>query len=153
MSTGANSREGPSALEWYRLVRSRIEHEDNLMVQRLSWMVASQSFLFTAYAVTANGLSTSGPKVGGAFGGQQVLLLHLIPVVGICAALLIYASIVAALRAIRELRKLYYRRLSGHELLPLQSRAPMRWLGVSAPFVLPLLFAAVWWLLLVHGGG
>jgi hypothetical protein len=33
-------------LEWYRLFRSRIEHEDNLIVQRLSWLMASQSCFF-----------------------------------------------------------------------------------------------------------
>ncbi len=32
-------------LDYYNVVRSRIEHEDNLVVQRLSWLVASQSFL------------------------------------------------------------------------------------------------------------
>src|SRR5204863_2997643 len=39
-------------VEFYHLVRRRIEHEDSLTVNRLSWLVGSQSFLFTAYALT-----------------------------------------------------------------------------------------------------
>jgi hypothetical protein len=50
-------------VDFYRLIRARIEHEDALTVNRLSWLVASQSFLFTAYALTLNGLAAglSGP--------------------------------------------------------------------------------------------
>ena len=36
-------------------VRRQIEHEDVLIVNRLSWLIASQSFLFTAYAIMLNG--------------------------------------------------------------------------------------------------
>ena len=48
-----------SGLEYYRLIRERIEHEDNLVVQRLLWLVASQSFLFTACAIVLNGLTAA----------------------------------------------------------------------------------------------
>ena len=46
-----------SPADFYRLIRSQIEHEDNLNSQRLSWFVASQSFLFTAYAIVLSNLS------------------------------------------------------------------------------------------------
>ena len=49
-----------TALEYYNLIRERIEHEDNLIVQRLTWLVGSQSFLFTAYAIASNYLRKSG---------------------------------------------------------------------------------------------
>ena len=35
-------------------LRRRIEHEDNLINQRLSWLVASQAFLLTALAISLN---------------------------------------------------------------------------------------------------
>ncbi len=38
--------------DFYEAARRRIEHEDNLNVNRLSWLMASQSFLFSAYAVS-----------------------------------------------------------------------------------------------------
>src|SRR3981081_3107848 len=93
-----------SAVVSYRLFRSRIEHEDDLIIQRLSWLVASQSFLFTAYAITTNGLSSVEPKSAGRFLEQAELLFRMIPTVAIGVALLIYISILAALRAIRQLR-------------------------------------------------
>ena len=49
-------------LEYYNLIRERIEHEDNLIVQRLTWLVGSQSFLFTAYAIVSNGLMSQPPQ-------------------------------------------------------------------------------------------
>jgi hypothetical protein len=48
-----------STLERYQVFRNRIEHEDNLIMQRFSWLMASQSILFTAYAIVPNGLSSS----------------------------------------------------------------------------------------------
>jgi len=41
-------------VDWYRTIRDQIQHEDNLIVQRLSWLMAAQSFLFTGYAIIAN---------------------------------------------------------------------------------------------------
>ena len=56
-------------LQYYAIIRSQIEHEDNLVGQRLSWFVAAESFLFTAYAITVsnirpenNGSSPSRPN-------------------------------------------------------------------------------------------
>ena len=35
-------------------IRRRIEHEDNLLNQRVSWIVSSQPFLLTGYASLLN---------------------------------------------------------------------------------------------------
>jgi hypothetical protein len=40
-------------------IRRHLKHEDSLMVNRLSWLVAWQSFLFTAYAIVLNGTSAT----------------------------------------------------------------------------------------------
>lgn len=151
MNTSSYSSEKTSALESYQLFRSRIEHEDNLIVQRLAWLVASQSFLFTAYAITTNGLSSLEPKTAGRFLEQAALLFRLIPTVAICIALLIYISILAALRATRQIRKLYQAKPVSPELPPLQTSATTRLLGLSAPLLLPLLFVSVWLVLLLNG--
>ena len=139
-----------SPLDWYHLFRSRIEHEDNLIVQRLSWLVASQSFLFTAYAIATNGLSSSVPHGEIIFINQEKLLLRLIPVVAVSNAILIFISILAALKAIHELRRDYPTHSHGTELPPIQTSAITRSLGLSAPVLLPLLFVAVWLFLLTH---
>lgn len=142
-----------SPIDVYRLFRGRIEHEDNLIMQRLSWLVASQSFLFTAYAITTNGLSSLEPKTAGGFLEQSALLFRLIPTVAIFVALLIYISILAALRAIRQIRRLYQAKSLPPHLPPIQTAATTRLLGLSAPLLLPLLFVSVWLVLLLNGPG
>jgi hypothetical protein len=47
MSIPAVNVFGPS--DWYRTIRDQIQHEDNLLVQRLAWLMAAQSFFFTGY--------------------------------------------------------------------------------------------------------
>jgi glycerol-3-phosphate dehydrogenase len=46
------------SLEYYRILRSQIEHEDNLISQRLNWFVSAQAFLFTANAIVLNSSPT-----------------------------------------------------------------------------------------------
>ena len=52
MSVSPPNLFGP--VDWYRTIRDQIQHEDNLIVQRLSWLMAAQSFFFTGYAIIAN---------------------------------------------------------------------------------------------------
>ena len=68
------------AVDYYRLIRSRIEHEDSLITQRLSWFIGSQSFFFTAYAIV----------IVNARPGQE---LHALPVLIPLVALLSSAGI------------------------------------------------------------
>ena len=130
--------EGPaplSALEYYRLVRERIEHEDNLIVQRLSWLVASQSFLFTAYAIVTNGLTAQPPQPACVHFMEQLhLLFQLIPVVGTLTCVLIYVSVLAAVVTMRRLRNSYHSRFGTDDDLPIQTRPLIRLFGqVQSP--------------------
>jgi hypothetical protein len=143
--------ENISPLERYQLFRNRIEHEDNLIMQRLSWLMASQSFLFTAYAIVTNGMSIS-PTAAAAnvFANHLSTLGQIIPIVALLNSLLIFVSILAALKAIRELRRGYQQRPGALEIIPLQTSRVARVLGLSAPVLLPPLFLAVWLFLLVQ---
>ena len=140
--------------EYYNLIRARIEHEDNLIVQRLSWLVASQSFLFTAYAIVTNGL-TSQPAQPACihFSDQLQLLFQLIPIVGTLTCVLIYVSVLAAVLTMRRLRRSYHSRFGPEEdnLPPIQTHAPIRLFGYSAPVLLPLVFIIIWLILWMHG--
>jgi hypothetical protein len=150
MNTAAEPTESISPLERYQVFRNRIEHEDTLIMQRLSWLMASQSFLFTAYAIVTNGLST-GPIAGGnIFATHLDTLSQIIPIVALLNSLLIALSIWGALRAIRELRWEYEKRSELLEIIPLQTSRSARRLGLSAPVLLPLLFLAVWLYLLLQ---
>lgn len=150
MNTADQPTDSISPLERYQVFRSRIEHEDNLIMQRLSWLMASQSFLFTAYAIVTNGLS-NGPAAGGnVFIGHLDTLARIVPIVALLNSLLIALSILGALKAIRELRDKYRRQGEFLEIIPLQTSRPARSLGLSAPILLPPLFIAVWLYLLLH---
>ena len=139
-----------SPLERYQIFRNRIEHEDNLIMQRLSWLMASQSFLFTAYAIVTNGLTTSPATGGNMFVNHLLTLARIIPVVALLNSLLILVSILAALKAIRELRHGYQHQPETLEVIPLQTSKIARTLGLSAPVLLPLLFLSVWLFLLLQ---
>jgi len=133
-----------SPLDHYRLVRSQIEHEDNLVSQRLSWMLASQSFLFTAYAITLNGPAQSHFKT---FETHSTLLLNLLIVVGIVSALLIWASILAGLSAMNTLRRDFRATIADDlpaGVPPIQTRGLAYRAGQFGPVLIPLLFTAVW---------
>jgi hypothetical protein len=150
MNTPAELSQKISPLERYQIFRNRIEHEDNLIMQRLSWLMASQSFLFTAYAIVTNGMTTSPATGGNMFVNHLLTLARIIPVVALLNSLLILVSILAALKAIRELRDEYQRQPEILETIPLQTSKSARTLGLSAPVLLPLLFLAVWLFLLIQ---
>ncbi|HXU68607.1 MAG TPA: hypothetical protein VN947_04720 [Polyangia bacterium] len=135
----------PSAIDWYRLLRSELEHEDALLTQRLNWFVMSQSFLFTAFAiVTANAERSAAARTA-------VPLALFIPVVALCTSVAIAISIAAGLLTMRRIRREFAARTSdgGDELPPLHGRGHLRALGMVAPTVLPLVFTAVWLALLI----
>jgi hypothetical protein len=138
-------------LEHYRIVRGQIEHEDNLVSQRLSWLLASQSFLFTAYAITLNGPVQLHQQRYEAHVGSLMVLL---PLVGIVSAVLIWLSIIAGMRAMRKLRIDLQRKLTGvlpGELPPIQTSGIALLGGQLGPVLIPLLFLTVWLVLLARG--
>ena len=141
------------ALEQYRLFRSRLEHEDNLISQRLSWLVASQSFLFTAYAIVLNELGTPDTPTAAEVMEQRQLLFRLIPIVAVLTCGFISMSILAAVRAIVMLRDLYRARVAETNpvLPPIQTSVVTRRMGLLAPLLLPVVFICVWLFLLMHG--
>jgi len=128
--------------DFYSLIRSRIEHEDTLMTQRLSWLIASQSFFFTAYAIVT--VNNDGDV-------ELHQLPTLIPLVALITSVLILFTILAALLAIRSLRQNYNATTPPDPALPpIQTPIHIRLLGLTAPLLLPLLFLAVWLYLMLQ---
>jgi hypothetical protein len=136
-------------VSYYNQIRTRLEHEDGLIVNRLSWLVASQSFLFTAYAIVLNGLATPG---GGAIVRQQNGLIHLLPLVGVLSTALIYAGLLAAIQAMGWLLGQFRTRIPDESVLglpPIHTPGGIRARGLAAPALLPAVFLIVWVYLLV----
>jgi hypothetical protein len=135
-----------SELDRYRLVRQQIEHEDNLISQRLSWLLGSQSFLFTAYAISLNGpvqirLKPYESAVG--------LLIVLLPLVAILSSLLIGTAVLAGMWTMYKLRR-DFRSCELAGIPPVQSTGGALLLGQFAPAFLPALFIVIWLLLMVR---
>ena len=128
--------------------------EESLINNRLSWLVASQSFLFTAYAIVHNGAAAS-PAPGAIFAARQDQLLRLIPALGLATCGLIYLGVLAGVRVLTLLRRELRQRGRGPELGRMTRPPPLppgtrttHALGLAAPLLLPPLFFAVWVLLL-----
>jgi len=128
-------------------VRRQIEHEDILIVNRLSWLMASQSFLFTAYAIILNGPTQTRTA---AFAAHGESLLKIVPVLAISACVLIYLGICGGILVMANLR----RELARHHATlnnlcpPVQGNSPSLFLGHCAPLGLPPIFAGAWAILL-----
>jgi hypothetical protein len=88
-----------STTDYYRIIRGQVEHEDNLMMQRLNWFITSQSFLFSAYAIDVTSFFSSPPLANSELSDTRQLLRILIPLVAIIASGVILSTIVAGVLA------------------------------------------------------
>ncbi len=121
-------------------IRRRVEHEDNLVNQRLSWILTSQAFLLTGYAILLNAPLDLRAKN---YARQHELLMKLIPSTGIATVLLIWLAIFGALIAMRDLRA-YAVAHPGYDASHVQGRRLTRLLGMAAPLLIPLVFLVTW---------
>jgi hypothetical protein len=122
------------------LIQARLSHEDDLVNQRVSWLVNSQSFLLTAYAITLNGLAADASKPLAVI---QRKLLNMLPLVGIACVLLVGVALIGGLFAIGELRS-FAGTTCPKDRLFLISKPTTQFLGVSAPVLIPLVFLVIW---------
>jgi hypothetical protein len=124
----------------FLLMQARLSHEDDLVNQRVSWLVNSQSFLLTAYAITLNGLAADANKP---LAVVQRKLLNLLPLVGIACVLLVGVALIGGLFAIGELRRFAGTKCQKDRLF-LISKPTTQFLGVSAPVLIPIVFLVIW---------
>ena len=137
-----------SVIDSYRMVRSRVEHEDNLITQRLNWFLASQSFLFTAYAINLNAPDSLRHDL------RHTMVLSMVPMMAIAVALLVFMGVLGGLVAMSHLHdwlRQYVAAADLSELPSLQWFRGTRFLGMAAPLGLPPLFVVVWIYLMVVG--
>lgn len=139
-----------SAVESYGILRDQLQHEDNLITQRLSWLTGSQAFLFTAYAIVLN--APERPK-NALVGSLQDILLEILPAIGFLSAALIYVSVIAGVLAMINIYRFVHSRSDIGDIdrfLPRRGRMLTRSLGFASPILLPALFLFVWKLLWSH---
>lgn len=80
--------------------REQWTHEDNLIADRLNWLLTSQSFLFAAYAVTLNHTS-------GNFDHIVVRLQSALPILALICILCIFLALIASTEVQKKLEKEY----------------------------------------------
>ncbi len=136
--------------DFYHLLKHQIENEDNLVNQRLIWLVFSQSFMFSAFAVLLN--APEKPK-SPMFGDLQEVMVWLIPCLAIVCSLLIYIGILTSMVMMSELRHRYDKfpedKTTQH-FPPLQANMMMRSLASLGPNFVPLFFIGTWLFILVR---
>ena len=129
-----------SADQALNFIQMRLSHEDDLINQRVSWLVSSQSFLLTAYAITVNGLAADETRP---LAHVQRKLLSLLPVVGMACVLLVVVALLGGLMAMGELRRFAAAALPRDEVA-LICKPTTQFLGVSAPVLIPVAFLVIW---------
>jgi hypothetical protein len=87
-----------SAMEAYSLVRQQIEHEDELVNQRVNWLLFSQAFFFGTFATI---LTTGTVPI------DQSLMIDLIATTGIVLCICAFSSILAAMESHGRLTKFW----------------------------------------------
>jgi uncharacterized BrkB/YihY/UPF0761 family membrane protein len=132
-----------------QIIQGRLAHEDDLINQRISWLVSSQSFLLSAYAITLNGIT--GVQ-GHPHGAVQEKLISFLPMVGIACVILVAVAMVGGLYAIKDLRQLAVQRFP-KDLFYLVCKRKWQLLGVSAPALIPLVFLLIWMAILTAEKG
>jgi hypothetical protein len=140
----------PSAVECYNILRDQLQHEDNLITQRLSWLMGSQAFLFTAYAIVLN--SPERPK-NALIGSLQDYLLGTVPIVSLLCAVLIYASIIAGVLAMLKIHRSthHFCNDAAVRFPSLRGRKLTLYMGFASPLLLPPIFIVVWLLAWSYG--
>lgn len=147
----------------YARLRSKIEHEDSLVNQRLTWMITLHGLLFTAYgfSLSAEASSLTAPGILSPEGDRQQLayanfhrtitnLRHAMVIVGIVSAVAALIGVVAAFRAIREdAARLdpFLKDLPDSTYSEIIGRPVVNILGMLSGIVIPSLAGGVWaWL-------
>ena len=129
-------------------IRRRIENEHALINQRLSWLVSSQAFLLSAFAISLN-----APVTFAAAGYRTAneLLVRCIPYGGIACIGLLWLTLWGAIWSLAILRR-EANAACGPDDLPILNSAAIRWLGLAAPVFIPGIFMALWIVLMLRPG-
>jgi hypothetical protein len=127
-------------------IRRRIEHEDNLLNQRVSWIVSSQAFLLTGYAILLNAPIESRNEH---HARDHALLMKLIPITSISITLLLWIAMFASIAAMRALRAAAEKH-PGYEADHIQGSLGTRILGLIPIALVPGVFLVTWLLLVMQ---
>ena len=122
------------------LLKERIDHENNLLMQRTTWVVMSQAFMLTGYAIVLGSVGDGLPS--GQARDLKALTL-LLPWTAIVSLTLLYVTIIAAVRSMASLRDLLTRCHPDEHPIILGDRLAFLG-GTVAPLLAPATFLFTW---------
>jgi len=133
-------------MDWreYLFFREELRHEDNLINQRVSWLIGSQAFLLGAFAT----LITSFGKATDLNGVRDYMLVGL-PVAGVAGVLANYVTILGAVMHVRGVRRLVADKRTPHMPALGKWHSLQLRMGLFGPLATPLIFLAFWTIILI----
>lgn len=138
----AEADRGHETLRW---IRTRIDHEDELIVHRTTWVVGSQAFLCSAYAICAAGLrAAEGTQLH-----KLARMQSLLPWAALLSLLSLLISILSARASMWHLRRLVPSDDELHRAV-IWGHPVVRHAGAAASIVIPLLFLSIWIAILIQ---
>ena len=137
-SLARNTENNMSYFDVYRLYSENLDKEDNLINQRINWLLGSQTLLFAAYAVVIKEQN-----------GDFYNIINVIQWIGFLSSFIIWLSTLAAICAYFRFHKRLKKALSPlkniHALFPqLDRNRLVIFCGFIAPVILPIVFMAAW---------
>jgi hypothetical protein len=124
------------------MLRTRLDRENELIVQRTDAMLASQAFLFAAYAIAVTG--QPDPSLW----HRLRLLIVVIPWISLVSLLLFQLTIWAGILASVRLRRYVAASEDPRVWILHVGRAPLI-MGVAGPVLIPVMLVVTWLVLLL----
>lgn len=133
----------PHALTQLARLADGVKAEFDLIAGRMSWLVISESFIFSAFGTAASSYRPDHPCAG-----ALLYMIWVMPVLGMCLAVCVQVALIAAHRAIRILKNQRERMIARlpvplHiDLISTNSRE--QWMGNLPTHVIPPLLFLIW---------
>jgi hypothetical protein len=136
-------------IEWreYLFFREELRHEDNLINQRVSWLIGSQAFLLGGFA---SSLSANPGAPLTPLGKLQDFMLIGLPMAGILGVIASYVTLLGAVLHVRGVLHFIGDRFPERMPSLRDWHALQRRMGLFGPLVTPLIFLAFWIVILVR---
>jgi hypothetical protein len=141
--TSYDAGDVPHVLAQIARLGEGLKAEFDLIAGRMSWLVISESFIFSAFATALASYRPDHPALGG-----LRFLAWLLPFVGMTLAVTVYVALLAALYAIDTLKRQRDKLMAGlpaHLRIDLISaRSRVQWWGNVPTHVIPPVLFLVW---------
>lgn len=127
--------------ELFEKYRSEISYDSNHILQRTSWFVTAQAFMFSAVVIGIERSNGVPWEIGSSLLHPTIPALGLF--VSICVLFSVLGSIVSASRSRSALRRLFRTYPQLAQGLPQRTSFEL-WLGLAPSVLFPIVFGGTW---------